>query len=112
VNRVAIQSTPNQGVEVDSRDHAHLWRRYSIQAAHRLPHVPPGHKCGRLHGHGFEVIVHINKDLGGADVSVEYEHIDRLWESISTQVNYRCLNDVAGLENPTSEMISSWIWAR
>ena len=35
-----------------------LWRRYRFQAAHRLPHVPLGHKCGRLHGHGFEVIVH------------------------------------------------------
>src|SRR5690606_15369390 len=67
IDRVAVQSTPNQGVEVDARDHAHVWRRYRFQAAHQLPHVPPGHKCGRLHGHGFEVIVHANQDLAGAD---------------------------------------------
>lgn len=112
VDRVAVQSTPNQGVEVDARDHAHVWRRYRFQAAHRLPHVPLGHKCGRLHGHGFEVIVHADQDLAGADLSIDYDHLDALWAPIAAEVNYRCLNDVAGLENPTSEMISSWLWKR
>jgi len=110
IDRVAVQSTPNQGVEVDARDHAHVWRRYRFQAAHQLPHVPPGHKCGRLHGHGFEVIVHANQDLAGADLSIDYDHLDALWAPIAAQLDYRCLNEVAGLENPTSEMISSWIW--
>ena len=112
IDRVAVQSTPNQGVEVDARDHAHVWRRYRFQAAHRLPHVPLGHKCGRLHGHGFQVIVHANQDLAGADLSIDYDHLDDLWAPIAAQVNYRCLNEVPGLENPTSEMISSWVWER
>ncbi|MBK6280842.1 MAG: 6-carboxytetrahydropterin synthase [Gammaproteobacteria bacterium] len=112
VERVAVQSTPNQGVEVDARDIAHVWRRYRFQAAHQLPHVPPGHKCGRLHGHGFQAIVHANQDLAGSDLSIDYDHLDQLWAPIAAQVNYRCLNDVSGLENPTSEMISSWLWER
>ena len=112
VDRVAVQSTPHQGVEVDARDHAHVWRRYRFQAAHRLPFVSPEHKCGRLHGHGFEVVVHANQDLAGADPRIDYDHLDALWAPIAAQVNYRCLNDVPGLENPTSEMISSWLWAR
>lgn len=112
VDRVAVQSTPNQGVEVDARDHAHVWRRYRFQAAHRLPHVPLGHKCGRLHGHGFEVIVHANQDLADADLSIDYDYLDELWAPIAAQINYRCLNDVPGLENPTSEMIASWLWYR
>lgn len=78
VERVAVQSTPHQGVEVDARDHAQVWRRYRFQAAHRLPHVPPGHKCGRMHGHGFEVIVHVDKELGGADLSIDYDQLDEL----------------------------------
>ncbi len=110
VDRVAVQSTAHQGVEVDARDHAHVWRRYRFKAAHQLPHVPPGHKCGRLHGHGFEVIVHANQDLAGADLSIDYDHLDALWAPIAAQLNYRCLNEIPGLENPTSEMISSWIW--
>lgn len=112
IDRVAVQSTPNQGVEVDARDHAHVWRRYRFQAAHRLPHVPLGHKCGRLHGHGFEVIVHADQDLAGADLSIDYDHLDDLWAPIAAQVNYRCLNEIPGLSNPTSEMISSWLWER
>jgi len=112
VDRVAVQSTAHQGVEVDARDHAHVWRRYRFKAAHQLPHVPPGHKCGRLHGHGFEVIVHANQDLAGADLSIDYDHLDALWAPIAAQLNYRCLNEIPGLENPTSEMISSWIWER
>jgi len=112
INRVAVQSTPHQGVEVDGQDHAHVWRRYRFQAAHRLPHVPLGHKCGRLHGHGFEVIVHANQNLAGGDLSIDYDHLDELWAPISAQINYRCLNEIPGLENPTSEMISSWLWQR
>lgn len=112
IQRVAVQSTPHQGVEIDGKDHAHVWRRYRFQAAHRLPHVPPGHKCGRLHGHGFEVIVHADQDLAGAALSIDYDHLDELWSPINALVNYRCLNDVPGLSNPTSEMISSWLWER
>jgi 6-pyruvoyltetrahydropterin/6-carboxytetrahydropterin synthase len=112
IDRVAVQSTQNQGVEVDARDHAHVWRLYRFQAAHQLPHVPPGHKCGRLHGHGFKVIIHANQDLGGADLSIDYDYLDALWAPIAAQINFRCLNDVPGLDNPTSEMLSSWLWER
>lgn len=111
VERVAVQSTPHQGVEVDMHDHAHVWRRYRFQAAHRLPYVPQGHKCGRMHGHGFEVIVHADQDLDGADLSIDYDRLDELWAPLSAMLNYQCLNEVPGLSNPTSEMISSWLWA-
>jgi 6-pyruvoyltetrahydropterin/6-carboxytetrahydropterin synthase len=112
IERVAVQSTLNQGVEVDFNDHAHVWRRYRFQAAHRLPHVPLGHKCGRMHGHGFEVIVHANQNLNGADLSIDYDFLDELWSPIAAQLNYRCLNEIPGLSNPTSEMLSSWLWER
>ena len=110
IDRVAVQSTPHQGVELCGRDHAHVWRRYRFQAAHRLPYVPPGHKCGRMHGHGFQVIVHADQDRGGDAMRIDYDHLDDLWAPIAAQINYRCLNEVPGLSNPTSEMISSWLW--
>ena len=56
IERVAIQSTAMQGVDLDRDDNAHVWRRFRFQAAHQLPNVPLGHKCGRMHGHSFEVI--------------------------------------------------------
>lgn len=112
IENIGVQSTLDEGVDLDRNEHAHVWRRYAFQAAHRLPNVPVGHKCGRMHGHGFEVIIHANRYLHSREISVDYEHIDALWAPIFTELNYACLNDLTGLENPTSELISSWIWKR
>jgi 6-pyruvoyltetrahydropterin/6-carboxytetrahydropterin synthase len=110
---IALQSTPDQGVLVGSAlaqkgGRALVWRRYRFQAAHLLPNVPVGHKCGRMHGHGFEVVLYAALDH---DV-VGYDTLDLAWAQVSAQLSYRCLNDVPGLENPTSEMLSSWLWDR
>lgn len=112
VESVGIRSTAHSGVDLDARDHAHVWRRYVFQSAHRLPNVPAGHKCGRMHGHGFEVILHADQDLGARDLEVDYDHLDALWAPIHAELHHACLNDIPGLDNPTSEMLSGWIWAR
>ena len=110
VDRVAIQSTPNQGVHVEEHGTVHTWRRYRFQAAHRLPHVPASHKCGRMHGHSFQVVLQTKQNTSNSSVNLAYDEIDALWQHISSKVDYRVLNEISGLENPTSEMISSWIW--
>lgn len=112
IEQVGIQSTPHEGAELDSNDHAHVWRRYIFQAAHQLPKVPPGHKCGVMHGHGFEVILHADQDLGTRQIGVDYDHLDELWAPIHAELDHACLNDIPGLQNPTSELISGWIWGR
>lgn len=112
VDRIAVNSTVHQGIDLDRDGMAHVWRRYKFQAAHRLPNVPTGHKCGRMHGHGFEVIVHANQDLGSRPLSIDYDHLDELWAPLHFELNYRCLNEIEGLSNPTSELISSWLWRR
>lgn len=110
VDRIAVQSTCNQGVDLDAHGNAHVWRRYRFQSAHKLPNVPLGHKCGRLHGHGFEVIVHANQDIGTKDISIDYDLLDEIWAPFHYQLNYKYLNDIPGLENPTSEVIAAWLW--
>jgi 6-pyruvoyltetrahydropterin/6-carboxytetrahydropterin synthase len=112
IDQVGIQSTPHTGVDLDRRENAHLWRRFMFESAHRLPNVPAGHKCGRMHGHGFEAILHANVDLGARDIGVDYDHLDEVWAPIHAQLHHGCLNDIAGLGNPTSELIGSWIWNR
>lgn len=112
VQTVGIQSTVDSGVDMGPDGHVHVWRRYRFEAAHLLPHVPAGHKCGRMHGHGFDVIVHADQDLGSSPLGVDFDQLDALWAPLHAELHHACLNDIAGLENPTSEMISSWIWAR
>ncbi len=105
--RVALRSTSTQGVDIDADGRAQIWRRYAFQAAHWLPRVPPGHKCGRMHGHGFEVVVHAWVHAG-----TEFAVIDAAWEPLRGVLDFCCLNDLEGLDNPTSEMLAAWLWRR
>lgn len=111
-DRVAIQSTATQGVDLDCDNNVHVWRRFRFQAAHQLPNVPPGHKCGRMHGHGFEVILHANQNLRSKSLSIDYDYLEEIWAPLHEQLNYRCLNEIEGLNNPTSENLAAWIWVR
>ena len=112
IDNVGVQSTAHEGADLDQHEHAHIWRRYRFESAHRLPNVAAGHKCGRMHGHGFEVIVHANMDLAEREIGIDYDRIDTLWAPLHEQLDHACLNGLPGLENPTSELISSWIWER
>ena len=109
---VGIQSTSNQGADIDENNNAHIWRRFRFEAAHQLPNVPVGHQCGRMHGHGFEVICHASQNIDNQDIGVDFDHIAKLWEPIYSELNLSCLNDIPGLENPTSEVLAAWIWKR
>ena len=114
IDRVGIQSTRDSGVDLDNQGHAHIWRRYRFEAAHQLPNVAAGHPCGRMHGHGFEVILHANQnlkhDLDDDDMGIDFAQIDQFWSVLHEQLDYTCLNDIEGLENPTSEVLAHWIW--
>jgi 6-pyruvoyltetrahydropterin/6-carboxytetrahydropterin synthase len=112
LDTIGVQSTLHEGADLDGSQNAHIWRRYTLESAHRLPNVPPGHKCGRMHGHGFQVILHVNQDLGLGDMGIDYDALDALWAPIHAELDCACLNDIPGLENPTSEMISAWLWRR
>lgn len=105
--RIALRSTDAQGVDIDAGGRAQIWRRYAFQAAHWLPRVPAGHKCGRMHGHGFEVVIH-----AWAQAGVDAAALDAAWEPLRGTLDFHCLNDLEGLENPTSEMLAAWLWRR
>jgi len=90
-----------------------LRKSFQIEAAHRLPKVPPGHKCGRMHGHSFviEIVVEgpVNPDLGWV---MDYADIKAAFRPLYDQLDHNLLNDLPGLENPTSESLAVWIWDR
>lgn len=90
-----------------------IYKTFRIEAAHRLPNVPPGHKCGRLHGHSFEISVHMEGPVGEQTGWVQdFAEIKKAFAPIDAQLDHNYLNDVEGLENPTSENLAIWVWQR
>lgn len=90
-----------------------IFKEFSFEAAHRLPNVPDGHKCARLHGHSFHVRIIVSGAVG--DVSgwvMDFSDIKAAVAPIQEQLDHRYLNEIQGLENPTSENIARWIWQR
>jgi 6-pyruvoyltetrahydropterin/6-carboxytetrahydropterin synthase len=88
-------------------------KEYRIEAAHRLPNVPVGHKCARLHGHSFKITLYITGEVDPhTGWIVDFGDIDRAWEPIHLLLDHHCLNEVPGLENPTSEKLAAWVLER
>ncbi len=137
IAQVGVQSTREQGVELhpmasaadpETRSavsaevcRAQVWRRFRFEAAHRLVNVPSDHPCGRMHGHGFEVILHAEQSLslppeGLTDVrsgmGINYDQLSAIWAPLHAELDHGCLNDLPGLENPTSERLAAWVWQR
>lgn len=91
-----------------------LTREYRFEAAHRLPQVPPDHKCFRMHGHSFVVEVTLAGEMDETTGwLLDFGEITAVVEPLLKQeLDHRALNDVPGLENPTSEMLCRWLWRR
>ncbi len=88
-----------------------IYKEFSFEAAHLLPNVPEGHKCGRLHGHSFYVKVYVSGEVGEHTGWVmDFAELKAVFKPIYQQLDHHYLNDIAGLENPTSENLARWIW--
>jgi 6-pyruvoyltetrahydropterin/6-carboxytetrahydropterin synthase len=109
---LGVQSTAQRGAQLDAAGRVTLWRRYAFQSAHWLPNVPLGHKCGKMHGHGFEAVLHVAASGAAGDTTLSHDDLDAIWAPLHGQLNYGCLNDLPGLANPTSELLASWLWER
>ncbi len=90
-----------------------IFKEFRLEAAHLLPNVPEGHKCRRLHGHSFLVGVYVTGPVGGRSGWVmDFADLSAAWSPVHDQLDHRYLNEVPGLENPTSEVLARWVWDR
>ena len=88
-----------------------LYKDFSFEAAHRLPNVPAGHKCARLHGHSLLVRVTVDGPVGERTGWVmDFADLKVAFAPLHDRLDHRYLNEIAGLENPTSEVLARWIW--
>lgn len=88
-----------------------IFKEFTFEAAHLLPNVPVGHKCGRLHGHSFKVEIHVS---GKVDPStgwiMDFAEIKKAFQPLYDELDHNYLNEIKGLSIPTSENIARWIW--
>lgn len=90
-----------------------LFREFRFEAAHLLPRLPDGHKCRRLHGHSYRVEVHIEGEVDPrSGMVLDFAELDEAFEPLRRQLDHYCLNEIDGLDNPTSENLAAWIWLR
>ena len=90
-----------------------LYKDFSFEAAHRLPNVPDGHKCARLHGHSFQVRVSVDGAVGDrSGLVMDFADLKAAFRPVHETLVHRYLNEIAGLENPTSEVLAQWIWRK
>ena len=88
-----------------------IYKSFRIEAAHRLPNLPDDHKCSRLHGHSFAIEVHVTGDVDETTGWVmDFADISEVIKPIFECLDHHYLNEIEGLENPTSENLAKWIW--
>jgi len=90
-----------------------IYKEFTFESAHLLPNLPPGHKCGRLHGHSWRCAVHVAGELDPhTGWIMDFADIKQAFRPLFEQLDHNYLNDIEGLENPTSEVLARWIWQR
>ena len=94
-------------------DFVEIFKIFTVEAAHRLPNVPENHKCRRLHGHSFRIEIHVTGPVPDhTGWIMDFADLSRAFQPLYEQLDHHYLNEIEGLENPTSEHLARWIWRR
>jgi 6-pyruvoyltetrahydropterin/6-carboxytetrahydropterin synthase len=90
-----------------------LKQHFQIESARFLPKLPKTHPCSQVHGHSFKIVLtlvgDLNPEIGWV---MDYHEITKIMTPLLTQLDHKLLNEVSGLENPTSELLAKWIYEK
>ena len=90
-----------------------VYKTFSVESARSLPYLPNGHPWKSVHGHSFKITItvngQINEDTGFV---MDFSDIDSVFAPIHEMIDHAYLNEIKGLENPSSENLCKWIWKK
>ena len=90
-----------------------LSRKFRFEASHCLSHLPEDHPCHNLHGHSYNLEIEVSGEVDEeSGFLVDYAEIKRAVGPLLDQLDHKHLNDIEGLEKPTTELIARWLWKR
>ena len=90
-----------------------IFKRFTFDSAHFLPHVPDGHKCKEIHGHTYSLTVYLEGELEDKlDWVMDFADLKGVIDPIIKIIDHKLMNEIEGLENPTCEIIAVWLWNR
>ena len=90
-----------------------IFKEFTFEAAHRLPHVPPGHIDAHPEGVTVEAPALVAGPVAEAQGWIlDFADLSAAFAPLHAQLDHHYLNEVPGLENPTSERLAVWIWER
>ena len=88
-----------------------IFKQFTFDSAHFLSRVPEGHKCREIHGHTYKLTVffegNLDEKLGWV---MDFADAKRAIQPVIELVDHKLLNNVAGLNNPTCELLAVWLW--
>jgi 6-pyruvoyltetrahydropterin/6-carboxytetrahydropterin synthase len=90
-----------------------IYKQFSFDSAHFLPNVPAGHKCKELHGHTYHLTIYAEGEvLENEGWVLDFTDMKSVVNPVIDIIDHKLLNNIPGLENPTTEMLSIWLWKR
>lgn len=88
-----------------------LYKQFTFDAAHYLPLVPEGHKCRAMHGHTYHVTIFISGPVvEEAGWVIDFGEVKAVCKPVLDRLDHALLNEIEGLENPTAENVTRWLW--
>lgn len=89
-----------------------LFKEFTFEAAHQLDaNVDPGHPYANVHGHSFKVEVFLRGEPDPQTGWIrDLAEVQGILSLIRERLDHKYLNSIEGLERPTLETLSRWIW--
>ena len=90
-----------------------VYKKFTIESARSLPNLPNSHPCKKIHGHSFKIIIYIEGKIDTkTGFVIDFHDIEKAFNPLKIKLDHAYLNNIEGLNNPSSENMCKWIWEK